>query len=65
MMGLVPAGSRNVLAKSLDLPDGVVECCQRFVNAKPQMIDVISALVTTAPATPNDHPKEVQDTHFS
>jgi diacylglycerol kinase family enzyme len=59
MMGLVPAGSRNVLAKSLDLPDGIVECCQRFVNAKPQMIDVISALVTTVPATPNDHLKEV------
>ena len=59
MMGLVPAGSRNVLAKSLDLPDGIVECCQRFVNAKPQMIDVISALVTTAPATPNDHSKGV------
>ena len=59
MMGLVPAGLRNVLAKSLDLPDGIVECCQRFVNAKPQMIDVISALVTTAPATPNDHSKGV------
>ena len=47
MMGVVPAGSRNVLAKSLDLPDGIVECCQRFVNGKPQKIDVISALVTT------------------
>jgi diacylglycerol kinase (ATP) len=56
MMGLVPAGSRNVLAKSLDLPDGIVECCQRFVNAKPQMIDVISALITTAAS---DYPKEV------
>ena len=47
------------LAKSLDLPDGIVECCQRFVNAKPQMIDVISALVTTTPATPNDHSKGI------
>jgi hypothetical protein len=44
MMGLVPSESRNVLAKSLDLPDGIVECCQRFVNAKPQKIDVVSAL---------------------
>jgi hypothetical protein len=35
---------------------GIVECCQRFVNAKPQKIDVISALVTTAAAAPNDHP---------
>jgi len=46
IMGVVPAGSRNVLAKSLDLPDGIVECCQRFVNGKPQKIDVISALTT-------------------
>src|SRR6266581_4821866 len=62
-MGLVPSGSRNVLAKSLDLPDGIVECCQRFVNAKPQKIDVIEAVITTAaeaPATASiDHPKEV------
>ena len=62
-MGLVPSGSRNVLAKSLDLPDGIVECCQRFVNAKPQKIDVIAAVITTAaeaPATASiDHPKEV------
>jgi diacylglycerol kinase family enzyme len=56
MMGLVPSGSRNVLAKSLDLPEGIVECCQRFVNAKPQKIDVISALITTAAS---DYPKEV------
>jgi diacylglycerol kinase (ATP) len=62
MMGLVPSGSRNVLAKSLDLLDGIVECCQRFVNGKPQKIDVISAVVTTAAARPtaaNDYPKEV------
>ena len=62
-MGLVPSGSRNVLAKSLDLPDGIVECCQRFVNAKPQKIDVIAAVITTAaeaPATASiDHPNEV------
>ncbi len=61
-MGLVPSGSRNVLTKSLDLPDGIVECCQRFVNAKPLKIDVISALITTAAAAPpaaaNDYPKE-------
>ena len=62
LMGLVPSGSRNVLAKSLDLPDGIIECCQRFVNGKPQKIDVISAVITTAeaPATAaSDHPKEV------
>ncbi|HEY7082884.1 MAG TPA: hypothetical protein VH500_24595 [Nitrososphaeraceae archaeon] len=27
IMGVVPAGSRNVLAKSLDLPDGTVKYC--------------------------------------
>jgi diacylglycerol kinase family enzyme len=61
-MGLVPSGSRNVLTKSLDLPDGIIECCQRFVNGKPQKIDVIAAVITTAeaPATAaSDHPKEV------
>jgi YegS/Rv2252/BmrU family lipid kinase len=60
-MGLVPAGTRNIIAKSLDLPDGIVECCQRFVNAKQQKIDVIAALITTATEAPttsaNDHPK--------
>jgi diacylglycerol kinase (ATP) len=62
MIGLIPSGSRNVLAKSLDLPDGIVECCQRFVNGKPQKIDVIAAVITTAeaPATAaNDLPKKV------
>jgi diacylglycerol kinase (ATP) len=62
IMGLIPSGSRNVLAKSLDLPDGMVECCQRFVNGKPQKIDVIAAVITTAEApstASSDHPKEV------
>jgi diacylglycerol kinase family enzyme len=36
VIALVPCGTRNVLAKSLDLPKGIVECCQRFVNGKPQ-----------------------------
>jgi diacylglycerol kinase family enzyme len=45
-MALVPSGTRNVLAKSLDLPEGVVECCQNFVKGKPQKIDVISVTVT-------------------
>ncbi|MDP9287881.1 MAG: hypothetical protein M3P08_06740 [Thermoproteota archaeon] len=61
-MGLVPSGSRNVLTKSLDLPDGIIECCQRFVNGKPQKIDVIAAVITTAEAAAtaeSDHQKEV------
>jgi diacylglycerol kinase family enzyme len=62
MMGIVPSGSRNVLAKSLDLPNGIVECCQRFVNGKPRKMDVIAALVTTQadPAKDTkDHPKSI------
>jgi diacylglycerol kinase family enzyme len=46
IMGIFPSGSRNVLAKSLSLPEGISECCQRFVNAKVQKMDVISATVT-------------------
>jgi diacylglycerol kinase (ATP) len=44
------------------LPDGIVECCQRFVNGKPQKIDVIAAVITTAEApttAASDLPKEV------
>ena len=37
VMALVPSGTRNVLAKSLDLPEGIVECCQRFVNGKTRL----------------------------
>ena len=46
VFGIVPSGTRNVLAKSLNLPNGEVECCKHFVESKPQRIDVISALVT-------------------
>jgi diacylglycerol kinase (ATP) len=59
---LVPCGTRNVLAKSLDLPRGIVECCQRFVNGKPQKIDVTAAVTATAASVSthsNDHSKEV------
>lgn len=62
VMALVPSGTRNVLAKSLDLPEGIVECCQRFVNGKPQKIDVIAAVTATAASVStqsNDHSKEV------
>ena len=45
-MGVMPCGTRNVLAKSLDLPSQLEDCCQRFVNGSPVKIDVISAAVT-------------------
>lgn len=49
IMGLVPAGSRNVFAKSLDMSvDGIIESCQSFVKAKLRKIDVILAIITRA-----------------
>ena len=55
IMGLFPSGTRNVLAKSLDFPEGVMECCNNFIKGKTQKIDVISATATD----PNDHLKAV------
>lgn len=48
VMALVPCGTRNVLAKSIGLPGGVVECCQAFYSGAPRKIDVIAATVTNA-----------------
>jgi diacylglycerol kinase (ATP) len=45
-MGVMPCGTRNVLAKSLDLPSQLEDCCQRFVTGSPVKIDVISAAAT-------------------
>ena len=48
LMAIIPCGTRNVLAKSLELPDGVVECCRSFSTGKARKLDVISATVTNA-----------------
>ena len=48
LMGIIPSGSRNILAKSLDLPVEITECCQRFMDAKPQKIDVVVGAMTEA-----------------
>ncbi|HXW11292.1 MAG TPA: diacylglycerol kinase family protein [Nitrososphaeraceae archaeon] len=45
-MAIMPCGTRNVIAKSLDLPSQLEDCCQRIVNGNPVKIDVISAAVT-------------------
>lgn len=50
-IGIVPGGTRNVLAKSLGLPEGIIECIRAFSLGKPKRIDVISATVTN----PGDH----------
>jgi YegS/Rv2252/BmrU family lipid kinase len=52
IMGIIPSGSRNVLAKSLDIPVEIVECCQRFVDSKPRKIDVIVGAMTKVTEDP-------------
>lgn len=47
IMGVVPAGTRNVLAKSLGLPEGIANCCKTFQLGKPKKMDVIYATVTS------------------
>lgn len=42
VMAVFPCGTRNVLVKSLDLPEEFAECCQNFEACKLQKIDVIS-----------------------
>jgi diacylglycerol kinase family enzyme len=46
IMGMLPRGTRNVLVKSLNMPDGIEECCQTFVCGKQKKIDVISVAAT-------------------
>jgi diacylglycerol kinase (ATP) len=47
IMGVVPAGTRNVLAKSLGLPEGIANCCKTFHRGKPKKMDAIYATVTS------------------
>ena len=46
VMALVPCGTRNVLAKSIGLPEGVVECCRAYFSGTLKKIDVIAATAT-------------------
>ena len=48
VMAIIPCGTRNVLAKSLGLPEGVVECCRTFSAGAPRKVDVIVATATNA-----------------
>jgi diacylglycerol kinase (ATP) len=51
IMGLLPSGTRNVLAKSLDFPEDIVQCCSNFIVGKSKKIDVISATVSPSAGT--------------
>lgn len=50
-MGLFPSGTRNVLARSLDFPEDIAQCCNNFMVGKSRKIDVISATVTAIGTT--------------
>jgi YegS/Rv2252/BmrU family lipid kinase len=62
VLGIVSAGTRNVLAKSLNLPNGVIESCQHFAAGKPQKMDVIIATVTNNSS--NEKPSTKQQTQI-
>jgi diacylglycerol kinase (ATP) len=54
VFSIISSGTRNVLAKSLDLPAGSFECCKHYAASKIQKkIDVISATVTNFPNDDN------------
>jgi YegS/Rv2252/BmrU family lipid kinase len=45
-MGVVPSGTRNVLARSLGLNSDLLECFGCFVHGKPTKIDVVAVSAT-------------------
>jgi diacylglycerol kinase (ATP) len=51
IMGLFPSGTRNVLARSLDFPEDIAQCCSNFMVGKSRKIDVIGATVTSSSTT--------------
>ena len=53
IFGIIPSGTRNVLAKSLDLPQGIDECCHSYMKGITRKIDVLTATVTN----PSDRSK--------
>jgi diacylglycerol kinase (ATP) len=46
MIALLPSGTRNVLVKSLGIPDEIEECCRTFACGSQKKIDVISVRAT-------------------
>ena len=48
VFGLLPSGTRNVLAKSLDMPQDIIANCNNLVKSNPKKIDVLTATVTSS-----------------
>jgi diacylglycerol kinase (ATP) len=54
VFGLLPSGTRNVLAKSLNMPQDIITNCNNLVKSNPIKIDVLTATVTSSePQTKN------------
>jgi YegS/Rv2252/BmrU family lipid kinase len=46
VIGIIPCGTRNLVAKSLGLPLDVIQCCQNLVEGSVRRIDVIRVSAT-------------------
>lgn len=46
IFGIIPSGTRNVLAKSLNLPQDIDECCHNYLRGGTKKIDALTATVT-------------------
>jgi diacylglycerol kinase (ATP) len=46
ILGIIPSGTRNVLAKSLNLSEVIEECCHNYMLGRTKKIDVLTATVT-------------------
>ena len=48
VFGFLPRGTRNVLARSLDMPQDITASCNNLVQGNPKEIDVLTATVTSS-----------------
>lgn len=46
IFGIIPSGTRNVLARSLSLPQEIDECCHNYLEGGTKKIDVLTTAVT-------------------
>jgi diacylglycerol kinase (ATP) len=48
VFGFLPSGTRNVLARSLGMPQDIIASCNNLVKGSPKKIDVLTATVTSS-----------------